>query len=158
MKNNPKWLDSALRGSAVICESGSTAYVRFMEDSLTTEPILVGLVQESDGKYYTHSWDISGRSLASCCEPSNYNIVAIKPLIFNHWKYLIPSIVAIAKDSDGKWCGYTSVPTKHADSHWVGSHTPYYGLSALNLEFPECNWQDSLILRYPNQKINPEDS
>lgn len=158
MKNIPKWLDSALQGSAMICEGGSTAYVRFMEDSLTTEPTLIGLVQESDGKYRTHNWDITGHSLANCCEPSNYNIVDVKPLTFNHWKYLIPSIIAIAKDSDGKWWGYTSIPTKRTNGHWVGSSTPYHGLSALNLEFPECNWQDSLIFRHPDQKGKPADN
>lgn len=139
-------LEKALSGRAVVLRNGEKTYVRHIEKEIETEYPVIGFMVRSDGSAGIGSWTLDGRysNEEPVCE---LDIVGFAPIEFDYWHTLNEKVVAVAKDADGTWYAYGSVPKRKEGSElWIHGY-PVYELIILEAEFPDCDWKDSLIIR-----------
>lgn len=145
-------VERALAGEAVILRNGSKAYVRYKEEEFEMGLPLIGV---DLGRERWTTWRFNG-SLYANGRDYDYDIVGMwpkEPLTVpdSFWDMLHPHYNVIAKDGSGSWYAYNKKPNK-LDTVW-----DYGGVDFINLAaviccsfFPDCDWEDSLILR-PNK-------
>lgn len=99
-----------------------------------------------EGRWTLATWYLTGKCFRE--SESALDIVEEYTPVFEHWDMLSTSIVAIAKNANGNgsWYGFTEVPQKD-NYRWSPGGGSHFPLCFLNVQFPECDWEDSLIVR-----------
>lgn len=124
---------------------GDPVIIVHVETELDVKRPVIGYVLNA-GRWIILTWELTGKFLRE--SESGNDLMEADPPVFEHWDILSPTIVAIAKNANGNWHGFTEIPQKDP-FRWHprgGSHFP---LCFLNASFPDCHWEDSLIER-PN--------
>lgn len=128
---------------------GNLVVVVHVETELDVTHPVIGY-ELYEGSWTLTTWELTGkywRDSDSKYE-SNRDLLEADPLVFEHWHLLSPPIVAIAKNANGNgsWYGFTEVPQKD-NYRWSPGGGSHFPLCFLNVQFPECDWEDSLIVR-----------
>lgn len=122
---------------------GNPVIVVHVETELNVENPVIGY--ELCGSRWTLlTWNLTGKYWRET--ESDRDLFEADPLGFQHWDILSPTIVAIAKNANGNWHGFTEIPQKD-NYRWTPGGGSHFPLCFLNAQFPACDWEDSLIER-----------
>ena len=124
---------------------GNPVVIVHVETELEVEHPVIGY-EYYGGTWSPLTWELTGKYRRA--SESYKDLLEADPLVFQHWDILSPSIVAIAKNANGNWHGFTEIPQKD-NYRWTPGGGSHFPLCFLNAQFPECHWEDSLIER-PN--------
>lgn len=138
---------TALAGEPVILRDGTKAYVKYQESELVVRCPIIGF--DEDG--FSHAWDNLGKVIRGTRHSDDIvGMYPKEPLTMpdSFWDVLHPHYNVIAKDSSGTWYAYHEKPEK-LGVFWNCSVGDFINLSTVICcsFFPDCNWEDSLILR-----------
>lgn len=122
---------------------GNPVIIVHVETELDVKHPVIGY-ELNNGTWTLLSWNLAGKYWRD--SGSSGDLFEADPLVFPHWDILSPTIVAIAKNANGNWHGFTEIPQK--DSYrWTPGGGSHFPLCFLNAQFPACDWEDSLIER-----------
>lgn len=124
---------------------GNLVFIANVETELEVEQPVLGY--EMIGSNWTpFSWTLEGCVWKA--RKADGDITEEYTPVFEHWNLLTATIAAIAKDANGDWFGFSETPNK-GHNHWFYGETPTprFPLHFLNVQFPECHWEGSLIMR-----------
>lgn len=124
---------------------GNPVVIVHVETELDVKHPVIGY-ELIDGTWTLLSWNLAGKYWRD--SGSSGDLFEADPLVFPHWDILSPAIVAIAKNVNGNWYGFTEIPQKD-NYRWTPGGGSHFSLCFLNAQFPACDWEDSLIER-PN--------
>ena len=124
---------------------GNPVIIVHVETELDIENPVIGY-EFYEGRWTLLTWKLTGKYWRE--SESNRDLFEADPLVFPHWDILSPAIVAIAKNANGNWHGFTEIPQKD-NYRWTPGGGSHFSLCFLNTQFPEGHWEDSLIER-PN--------
>lgn len=145
-------LEKALNGEPVVLRDGTKAFIRHYETELEKAPPLIGFRVRGDS-VYSLQWTECGDYYWSNDE-SDFDIIGMwtESPEFEHWDKLNDHIKYIAKDSDGRWFGYSRKPSKDEEGWKIAQRLgAFYSLVGSNPNlFPNCYWKNSLIERPKN--------
>lgn len=124
---------------------GNLVFIANVETELEVELPVLGY-EMREGVWKSTAWNLDGR----LCKNKELigDITEEYTPVFEHWNLLTETIVAIAKNANGNWHGFTEIPQKD-NYRWTPGGGSHFPLCFLNVQFPECDWEDSLIER-PN--------
>lgn len=137
-------LERSLAGEPVILRNGSKAYVQY-----TGVELIYGV--DLGRKRWT-AWEVNG-SLYENRRDDDFDIVGMwpkEPLAIpdSFWKSIRSDVVAIAKDYNDDWFGYTKNKPIIDGDYWFIDEGEYIPLGIFPIDyFPDCEWRESLILR-----------
>lgn len=127
---------------------GNLVFIANVETELEAELPVLGY-EMREGVWKSTAWNLDGR----LCKNKELigDITEEHTPAFEHWNLMATTIVAIAKDANGNWHGFSEIPNK-GKHHWIYDRiaTPRFPLCFLNVQFPACEWEDSLIKRPEN--------
>ena len=134
-------LADKVKNKFAITHRGNLAFISHYEESLATSYPVLGYIR-AKGEWVGTSWGLDG------VNGNGYGnlLQFLEPPVFKQWELFDSEVIALTKDSDGGWYAHTSIPIKDSSGTWVSSNGSI-DLYHLKLNFPECHWEHSLIIR-----------